>query len=265
MLWIVKEGTDLEINEESHQMKFGVGKVVATAIFNIAMIQLPLWGQQSAMEYPWDYTMLVDIAYGQDQELVNGMQYYDRHPSSLGHPYLLDGWMHQGSVTIRHQLYDNVMLRYDIHSQKLEVEYQTVNGAFNQVVLVCDRVNEFTIGTRCFRNLKLEEVEEFFQVIGEARLIFYIRWEKKLVPVSGNSHFIEEFTAPKRSYLLQLDESITAFHNRKSLVKLFPDHMQKQLKRLIRTNHLVLRTANSAQLERFILEASSLINGGGLP
>jgi hypothetical protein len=246
-------------------MTFGVGKAVATAIFFISMIQLPLWGQQSALDSPRDYVEIVEAAYGQDQELVNGMQYYDRHPRSLGHPYLSEGWVHQGSVTIRDQLYDNVMLRYDIHSQQVEVEYRTLNGAFNQVVLVGDRVNEFTIGTKRFCNLKLEEAEEFFQVIGEARLIFYIRWEKKLVPVSGNSRFIEEFTTPKRSYLLQLDGSIAAFHNKKSLVKLFPDQMQKQLKRLFRSNHLVLRTATPEQLERFILAASGLINGGGHP
>jgi len=246
-------------------MKFGLGKAVVIPTFFICMIQLPLWGQQSALDYPQNYVELMDGAYGQDQELVNGMQYYDRHPRSLGHPYLLEGRVHQGSVTIRDQLYNNVMLRYDIHSQQIEVEYATLNGAFNRVVLVGDRVNEFTIGTRRFCNLKLEEAEEFFQVIGEGRLIVYIRWEKRLVPVSGNSQFIEEFTAPKRSYLLQLDGSIATFQNKKSLVKLFPDQKQKQLKRLIRSNHLVLRTATPEQLELFILAASGLINGGDHP
>jgi hypothetical protein len=246
-------------------MKIGIGKAVAIAIFFICMIQSPLWGQHVELDSPQAYASLVEGAYGQDQELVNGMQYYNRHPNSLGHPYLLEGWVHRGSLTIRHQLYDNVMLRYDIHSQQLEVEYQTVNGAFNQVVLVCDRVNEFSIGTKCFRNIKLEEAEEFFQVIGEGGLIIYIRWEKKLVPVSGNSHFIEEFTAPRRSYLLQLDGSTAAFQNKKSLVKLFPDQIQKQIKRLIRSNHLVLRTATQEQLEMFILAASGLINGGVQP
>jgi len=246
-------------------MKFGVVKAVATAIFFICMIQLPLWGQQAAVNSPRGYAGLVVGAYGQDQELVNGMQYYDRHSRSLGHPYLLEGWVHQGSVTIRHHLYDNVMLRYDIHAQQVEVEYRTMNGALNQVILVCDRVNEFTIGTMHFRNLNLEESQEFFQMIGEDRLILYIRWKKKLVPVSGNSSFIEEFTAPKRSYLLQLDGSIAAFKNKKSLVKLFPDQMQMQLKRLIRTNHLVLRTATPEQLELFIFAASDLINRGAHP
>ena len=66
---------------------------------------------------------------GQDQELVNGMQYYNKHPRSLGHPYLLEGLVHQGSVTIRGKLYSDIWLKYDIHAQQVEVEYRTMNGA----------------------------------------------------------------------------------------------------------------------------------------
>ncbi|MCK5066171.1 MAG: hypothetical protein KAR16_01970 [Bacteroidales bacterium] len=36
----------------------------------------------------------------------------------------------------------------------MEVEYRTLNGADNQMVLVGDRVDQFRIGEHFFRNLK---------------------------------------------------------------------------------------------------------------
>ncbi|MCD4710374.1 MAG: hypothetical protein K8R52_05965 [Bacteroidales bacterium] len=227
------------------------------------MIQLPLLGQTTG-DASQGYSALVEWAYGQDQELVNGMQYYNRHSRSMGHPYLMEGWAHQGSVTIRGKLYSDIWLKYDIHAQQVEVEYRTINGANNQVILVGDRVDDFTIGEYYFRKMKLgEEQEKFYQVLGEGRMVWYIWWEKKLVPVSGDSRFIEEFTNAKRSYLLELDGSVNAFYNKKSFAKLFPKTIQKDMKRLMKMNHLQVRSASPEQLELFILAATHLLNGGG--
>lgn len=246
-------------------MGFDVRKALITAIFFFCMIQLPLLGQP-ARDVSQGYCALVNWAYGQDQELVNGMQYYNRHSRSMGHPYLLEGWVHQGSVTIRGKLYSDIWLKYNIHTQQVQVEYRTMNGGDNQVILVGDRVDEFTIGKYYFRRMKLkEEMEQaqFYQVIGDGRMVWYIGWEKKLVPVSGDSRFIEEFTSAKRSYLLELDGSVKAFRNKKSFVMLFPKAIQKDMKRLIKMNQLHIRTASPEQLELFILAADNLLNGGG--
>jgi hypothetical protein len=177
---------------------------------------------------------------------------------------LLEGWVHQGSVRIRGKFYNNIWLKYDIYVQQLEVEYQTINGADNQVVLVSDRVNDFYIGSYYFKKLKLVEEledEQFYQIIGGGRLVWYIRWEKKLVPISGNPRFIEEFTSPKRHYLLELDGSVHPFSNKKSFIDLFPESLQKDIKKLIKSNQLQIRSASTEQLELFIMAASNILEG----
>jgi hypothetical protein len=256
-------GTDLNINCGFYQMGFDLRKAVSSALLFLCMIQLPLQGQESTEGSSLPYGDLVYWAYGQDQELVNGMQYYNKHPRSLGHPYLLEGWVHQGSVSIRGKLYSGIWLKYDIHKQQVEVEYQTMNGADNQVILVGDRLDEFTIGEHYFKRMKLEEEagEQFYQVIGEGQMILYIQWNKKLVPLSGDSRFIEEFTSPKRDYLLEMDGSVQAFHNKKSFVALFPKVIQKDIKRLIKQNHLLIRTASTNQLELFKIAAGNILEG----
>jgi len=254
----------LKFNDHIHQMKFDVPRALAMATLLFCLVQFPLHGQEPSADSPPGYGELVDWAYGQDQELVNGLQYYNRHPRSLGHPYLLEGWVHEGSVRIRGKFYNNIWLKYDIYVQQLEVEYQTINGADNQVVLVSDRVNEFYIGSYYFKKLKLEEElddEQFYQIIGGGRLVLYIRWEKKLVPISGNPRFIEEFTSPKRHYLLELDGSVHPFSNKKSFVDLFPESVQKDIKKLIKSNQLQIRNASTEQLELFIMAASNILEG----
>jgi len=222
---------------------------------------VPIRGQQASADSPSRYPEVVDRAYGQDQELVNGMQYYDKHPRSLGNPYLLEGFVHQGSVSIRGVIYNNIWLRYDIFAQQVEVEYRTLNGADNQVVLVGDRVDEFRIGEHYFRNLSFNgEQESFYQVIGEGRMICYISWHKKLIPRVSDSRFTEEYTPPKRRYLLELDGEITEFQSKKDFVKLFPVDRKKEMKKLVRQNHMQFRIASPAQLNLFLIAASNLLN-----
>ena len=254
----------MKFYDHFHQMTFDVSRALATATLLFCLVQFPLHGQESSADSPPGYAELVDWAYGQDQELVNGLQYYNRNPRSLGHPYLLEGWVHQGSVRIRGKFYNNIWLKYDIYAQQLEVEYQTINGADNQVILVSDRVNEFYIGSYYFKKLKLEEElddEQFYQIIGGGRLVWYIRWDKKLVPISGDPRFIEEFTSPKRNYLLELDGSVHPFSNKKSFVDLFPESVQKDIKKLIKSNQLQIRGASTEQLELFIMAASNILEG----
>ena len=230
-----------------------IARLIPLLLCGLLFCASSLRAQLSVPVLQENFAALVEKSYGQDQELVNGMQYYNKHSRSLGNPYLLGGQVLQGSVTIRGVIYNNVWLRYDIHAQHVEVAYQTMNGADNQVILVGDRVNRFSIRNQEFRRMcLLGEAEQFYQVLGSDKIFCYISWEKKLVPVSGNSLFIEEFTAAKRSYLLELDGVIIPFQNKKGFVKLFPEDRQKEVKRLIRTNHVQLRSASPEQIDQLL-------------
>jgi len=255
--------TDLIINCDSDQMGFDIRKAVNAALLFLCMFQFPLQGQESSEGFSLPYADLVYWAYGQDQELVNGMQYYNKNPRSLGHPYLLEGLVHRGSVNIRGKMYSGVWLKYDIHKQQVEVEYQTMSGGENQVILVGDRLDDFTIGEHYFKRMVLDEElgEQFYQVIGGGQMILYIQWEKRLVPVSGDSRFIEEFTSPKRSYLLEMDGSVKPFTTKKSFVALFPKEVQKDIKLLIKQNRLLFKSTSTQQLELFIIAAGNIVEG----
>jgi hypothetical protein len=260
---IVKGRTEHKLEFAQRLMSYPVKLAVVTAFLVWVLFPECLSAQETSEAEPMDFAELVEWAYGQDQELVNGLQYYNRHPRSLGHPYLLEGWVHQGSVNIRGKVYPGIWLKYDIHAQHVEVEYRTVGGADNQVILVSDRVRNFYIGTYYFERLELEEgIPRFYQVLGEGRMIWYIHWEKTLVPKSGDARFIEEYTSPKRNYLLKLDGRMYPFRGKKDFVGLFPKDMQKDMKRLIKNSQIQIRSAPTEQLELFIIAAGNLLNAG---
>lgn len=241
-------------------MKFSAQTALFAAVL-VSLFLIPLRGQQISADSPSGYPEIVDRAYGQDQELVNGMQYYDKHPRSQGNPYLLEDFVQQGSVSIRGVIFNNIWLKYDIFVQQVVVEYRTLNGADNQVVLVGDRLDEFRIGEYFFRNLSLQgEEERFYQVIGSGRMVCYIMWEKRLIPRVSDSRYVEEFTGPKRKYLLELDGEFHEFQSKKDFVKLFPADRKKELKKLVRQNNMQFRVASPAQLNLFLTAVSQLLN-----
>ena len=101
---------------------------VATLIF-LVIINAPVCGQKTgALEDDLNYSELVGKAYGLDQELVNGVQYFNRYRATLGHPYFLGDMFQMGSATIRGRNYSDVKLKYDLFSQHLEVKYKNYLG-----------------------------------------------------------------------------------------------------------------------------------------
>ena len=112
----VKCRTELETECDILPMPYTI-RPAAAMLLLLFLIQRPLFAQEEGLDQNSLFTSLAEWAYGQDQELVNGLQYYNRHPRSLGHPYLHEGLVHQGSVNLRGKLYTGLWLRYNIHEQ----------------------------------------------------------------------------------------------------------------------------------------------------
>ncbi|KPK87804.1 MAG: hypothetical protein AMS27_01360 [Bacteroides sp. SM23_62_1] len=204
---------------------------------------------------------LVMNAFGLDQDLVNGVQYYYRYFQTEGHPYFLEDRFNTGSVTINGRVFQNVKLKYDLYSQHVEIEYEFLSGGSNLILAVPEHMSAFTIGKYNFRKLKLTEVpERFYQVIHNARFTCFIYWEKKLVPYNNNTVYLYHFTNPENLYYLELDGEIKAFNNRRTFVKLFPEGIQKRLMKHLRQLDVSFRSTNPDEIIRTINSIATLYN-----
>ncbi|MFC2081430.1 hypothetical protein ACFLR8_04390, partial [Bacteroidota bacterium] len=70
-----------------------------------------------------DFSSYIQEKHGIDQELINGILYFDRYNRVLHHPYYSGEKSLPGSIVLSGISYDEVQFNYDIHSQYLVLDY----------------------------------------------------------------------------------------------------------------------------------------------
>ncbi len=248
-------------------MKFDAIKaVVAAIIFPIALTQ-PVWGQQAVVpERNNSYKALVEHYFGYDQNLVNGVQYYNRYLGSKGIPYFMNIGFVDGDLIIQERVYKNLRMRYDLLAQILEIEYDNNNGGIGWLVTVPDHITAFRFGEYPFRKLNLEGPSgKFYQVIKTDLFTCYIHWEKMLLPLQFEHQYTHKFSQVNSTTLLEVNGETNVFKNRKGFVKLFPENRQKVIKRFLRRNHFIFQNASPNEMVLSMNAVANLLNSGGLP
>ena len=163
---------------------------------------------------------LVENAYGLDQDLVNGIQYSNRYMRSEGNPYFQEDSFKNGSVSINGKIYQNVQLKYDLFSQRVEIKHDKILGRNYRYITISDRMEAFSLGAYEFRKLNIQEnPERYYQVINTGHFTCLVHWEKKLVPLDNSAIYIDHFTHPRFYYWLELKKgAATDVDGRFSLV-----------------------------------------------
>ena len=204
--------------------------------------------------------------FGCDQELVNGIQFANHFGLIDGHPYFLDEGFREGSVYVNSQWYDNVIFRYNLYTQRLEIEYLTAEGNVNLYMSVAGMMTSFCMDTREFRLMEFPDEEAaYYLVISSGTSAAYIGWKKDLRLAKTSDSKVYEFTMPEISYWLKLDQELVTFHNRKSFRRAFPEYMQKELMRLVKQRKYIFRYPTVAEAEALMKDALRLYERGNTP
>jgi hypothetical protein len=180
------------------------------------------------------FTELVDRAFGSDQELVNGIQFSNHYGRIDGHPYFLDSRFREGSVWVNNQWYDHIRLRYNLYSQKVEIEYRTINGNLNQYMSVPELMPSFSMEGYHFKRMQFpDEAPIYYLVVSSGRSAGYIGWRKEL-RISHSSSRDYEFSPAEIEYWLMLEHLLTPFHNRKTFLAIFPEKMRRNVRKYLK-------------------------------
>ena len=207
---------------------------------------------------------LVENAYGLDQDLVNGVQYSNRYIRSEGHPYFLEDRFMNGSVSINGKIYQNVQLKYDLFSQRVEIKHDKISGRNYRYITISDRMEAFSLGEYEFRKLNIPEYpERYYQVINTRHFTCFVHWEKKLIPLENNVIYLDHFTNHRLYYWLELNGEIIAFNNRRTFARLFPRNMQREILKLFRQRHISFRNVGPDEILRTMEMVANLFNTEG--
>lgn len=206
-----------------------------------------------------DLMEYVSRMHGPDQELINGIQFYNSHFRVTGHPYLMGAQSFPGSVYLSGKKYGGLQLHYDIYDQHLVLDYRTTVGGMNKIILSPMRIEDFTINGFDFRKLNLDEKGlRYYQVIQAGELTCYVHWRKGLIPNNMNLQSLGSFTFPYRTFYLEQGDRIQSFASRKSFAALFPPKVRGDIKRYMRNNEIRFRRAEPGELTTLIRHVSSL-------
>jgi hypothetical protein len=201
--------------------------------------------------------------YGMHQELLNGALPPARLQDAIGHPYHLDYFSNQGSVTYRGKQYSNLNLRYDVFDQEVLLSYPH-GGEEYQVCLHKEYITEFTIENKRFVHKSLGSFEKprFYQVIGEGLPVKVLyHWEKGLRRVNAGNAEKSMFEEQKESYVF-LDQELLSFTGNRSFAGSFPPDFNKAVKRHLREHSTKVKNASDAEMERLVEYLNTLISGG---
>lgn len=199
---------------------------------------------------------LVAAAFGSDQELINGIQFANHYGMVDGHPYFLDKQFRDGDVYIADQLYERMRIRYNLYSQKVEMEYQHKNGNLIQYMSVPELMPSFSIEGRTFERLQFGDgAPAYYQVVPSGKNACYIGWSKEMNTARNNSFRAYQFSAPKINYWLRLGQELRPFHNRKTFIILFPEQIQKEILQMLKQRRYSFKNATVVQAEEMILAA----------
>jgi len=183
----------------------------------------------TALDGQATYTELVARTFGTDQELVNGIQFSNHYGRIDGDPYFLDSRFRAGSVHVNNQLYEPVLLRYNLYSQKVEIEYRTIEGNLNQYMSVPELMPSFSMEGYNFKRMQFpDEAPLYCLVVSSGRSTGYIGWRKEL-RISHSSSRDYEFSQAEIEYWLMLEHLLTPFHNRKTFLAIFPEKMRRSV------------------------------------
>jgi len=230
----------------------------------VLAVHVELPGQSdTGTEDPAGYAELVAKSYGIDQELVNGIQFVNRYKRCLGHPYFLDDRLMDGSLTIRGKVYQQLLLKYDLVTQDLELEYINDKGMKNRMIVIPDFVEGFHYGPYRFEMLDMmESGKRYYQVIHTGSFTCYVHWYKNLVPVVNNIDYLEECSDANQICWLEMDGVLNSFSNRRGFVALFPESSQKEIRGMLRREMFQFRNASPEALVGMLMKVSGLVEKG---
>jgi len=192
----------------------------------------------------------IEMKYGLDQELFNGLQYYKKYVQYKGDPFYPEDNFYNGSVTLKGITYDGVQLKYNCYSQQLILGYTDFKEQYNQLIINNIRIDSFRLGTYRFKNAALADHRVLiYQFMEAGPVTCYIHWKREIHTTHDDLRYSHEYTDPIGAFYIGYNDVIHPVDNRKTIIMIFPESIQPDIKRYFRREHLQLSKAGTGEIQ----------------
>ncbi len=174
--------------------------------------------------------------------LVNGKIYTDYYPELLGHQFLaLSGW-EKGTVYFRNDVQKELLINYDIVSDKLVAnEFYSEGPRF--IELNRNDVDGFYIDGHRFIKAStgngLKDKSGYYELLYDGGATLLMRWEKY---ISKSSVLDKDVARIENTIYIRKNDKIFRINNRKTLISCLSDKGE-DIENYIRSRRFFVRTA----------------------
>lgn len=193
----------------------------------------------------------VQLIYGANTSLVNGVYFDNEYKFDKGHPYLFADEFQIGTIVVKNKEYNNLQLKYNIYNQKVLINYIDKGNSSIPFYPPTEFVNEFTINTTKFKKHSFAGFEDnFYQVIYEGRIACLYLWFKKRIDSYHNIDFhAYEYLKPQKKSYLVINNELKLFKGKKSFVVLLPPDIRDSVKHYIKETDIKFKQITEKQME----------------
>jgi hypothetical protein len=196
-----------------------------------------------------------------DPTLINGKLYsFTLPPKVEGHQYLWSNEFATGSITLKEQVYENQLLRYDIYNQLLTLKFTNQFGS-EKIIVVSDAwLSNFTMGNKTFALVTMNDGKKrICQTIGrgDARVLYVWKKQLKLDGTSGQNQY--RFSKPLREKYLQINGINYSYRWNKSFARSFGENHSSEILKYIRHHKIKVNKASDSEMETLMDFCNSII------
>lgn len=160
--------------------------------------------------------------------LYNGLVHYSYPIMERGSPYFSGESWYKGSVTYEDNIYDSVLMKYDLVKDQLIVKADENNRM--PLELFTPRVSEFSYGGLRFifipGNSPLSLKEGFYQQLSNGKLMALCKTENTIEEVIVGDHIVRRITQRKRYYIIDNNRS-RGINRQQDLLEAVKKHRQQ--------------------------------------
>jgi hypothetical protein len=191
---------------------------------------------------------------------MNGIQFSNQYILIEGNPYFMDGRFRSGTLFVMDHPYEQVSIRYNLYTQKIEIERRSPKGHLNMLITVPEQIPAFYLEGYEFRRMQIGKDEPaYYMVLASASAACYIGWK---VDVLGGGSSEERFSPTLKKFWIQQGEQWVSFHDRKSYIKAFPPERKKEFKALLKQKSFLFNISTTVEVTDLVGATLRLLEEG---
>lgn len=212
---------------------------------------LGTYAQSHQLQY---YSIFDEVTGRENSGLFNGVKYVEQYRTiNEKHQFFLTRDFVKGFLLYNDQLFPNVEIKYNVHSDVLLAKAQQEKGT-TILQLISEKVEAFEILDHLFVNLKSLEAQRdgvhgfHEQLLKNDLLGLYIKYSRQINERRDNNILFYEFEDEKNDHILYYDGAYHEAGSRRDITRLFPE-LKQEIKQFYRSN----RSVRKSNRDRFMI------------